>query len=279
MCLVYQKLAPNTSPEVGNSLIGLFDRCYKHEAFTNDQRNVLLQWRGRLANLLQSLGRFEYKTVQSTLNHSSSQRRPGKQPVRNTKSSIVSYYTNHSSNSIQLSKFKSEPQTNNYSDANLLHRQNRSPPTVVYANNDELNDSFGQTSFNCLTSTPQNSTGAYVIPQQRQPLTRKQSINPYDETNTNAKTKLCKTYSDPNRVRFFNSTQINNMQLSASQQQQNLFRIISSPYSQQRNYVSRSPPTSNTIEIPSSPIKKCFSDTERLAYYGKKKGLSVFYGF
>ena len=40
-----------------NNLVGLFDRCYKHEAFSADQRHTLLHWRGPLCNKLQTSGK------------------------------------------------------------------------------------------------------------------------------------------------------------------------------------------------------------------------------
>ncbi|CAF1158366.1 unnamed protein product [Rotaria sordida] len=266
---IYQQLEPNSSPDISNSLLGLFDRCYRHEAFTDDQRHILLQWRRRLSNTLQSLGKIEYKTIQSAFIHTSQQRRPGKPPIRPVKSSTNTYYPNHS---ISLVKNKSEPQNNNnFIESNLIQRPNKSP-TLIYTTNEDTNDMYLQTSFTGITSTPQRNNGAYLANNQHQALTRKASINPYDETNTNNKTKLCKTFSDPNRIRFFNTTQINHMQLSSSQsnQQQNLFPMTSTPYSQQqRHFISRSPPTSTTMDITSSsPIKKCYSDNERPNYYG-----------
>ncbi|CAF0991050.1 unnamed protein product [Rotaria magnacalcarata] len=269
---IYQKLTSNSSPDIGNSLLGLFDRCYKHEAFTDDQRHVLLQWRGRLSNMLQSLGRIEYKTIQHALSHLSQPRRTGKAHLRNFRSSTGIFNSNHSSNSIPLSKFTSEPQNNNFNESNLIQRPNRSP-TQIYPTHEEQTQAYLQASFSCLTSTPQNNDGAYYVNNHRQALTRKASINPYDESNTNNRIKLCKTFSDPNRIRFYNPTQMNHMLLPASTsqpvQQPNRFRMISTPYSQQQiQFISRSPPTTGTMDVPPSPIKKCFTENERSDYYG-----------
>ncbi|CAF3195656.1 unnamed protein product [Rotaria socialis] len=268
---IYQKLTPNSSSDIGNSLLGLFDRCYKHKAFTDDQRHVLLQWRGSLSSMLQSLGRIEYKTIQHALSHASEPRRTGKARLKNFRSSTGIFNSNHSSNSIPLSKFTSEPRNNNFNESNLIQRPNRSP-AQIYPTHEEQNQAYLQTSFSCLTSTPQNNDGAYYVNNHRQALTRKASINPYDESNTNNRTKLCKTFSDPSRIRFYNPTHVNHMLLQASTcqpaQQQNLFRMISTPYSQQQiQFISRSPPTTGTMDVPPSPIKKCFTENGRSDYY------------
>ncbi|CAF3653537.1 unnamed protein product [Rotaria sp. Silwood1] len=277
---IYQQLSPNSSPDLSNNLLGLFDRCYRHEAFTNDQRHILLQWRRRLSNTLQSLGKIEYKTIQSSFIHTPQQRRTnGKPPIRPIKSATNTYYTNNSLNTIPLVKNKSEPynNTNNhFNESNLIQRPNKSP-TLIYSTNDDIKDNYLQTTFTGINSTSlqRHNGGTYLANQQHQVLTRKPSINPYDEINTNNhhnnnnKTKLCQTFSEPNKIHFHNSRQSNHIQLSS--QQQNLFPITSTPYSQQqqhRHFISRSPPISNTIDIvSSSPIKKCYSDNERSNYY------------
>jgi hypothetical protein len=193
-------------------------------------------------------------------------------------------YSNYSSNTIPLSKYNSEPQNNNLAEPNLNRRPNKSP-TLNYPTNEESNDHNLQTTFTSITSTPQRNNGAYLANHQHQVLTRKASIDPYGEANTNLnpnnnnnnnnnKTKLCKTYSDP-KARFQNPTQINHIR---SQQQQNLFRMISTPYSQQqRQFVSRSPPTSTMDTLTVSPIKKCYSDNEKSNYCGKKKHNTNFF--
>ncbi|CAF4806796.1 unnamed protein product, partial [Rotaria sp. Silwood1] len=277
----YQQLSPNSSPDLSNNLLGLFDRCYRHEAFTNDQRHILLQWRRRLSNTLQSLGKIEYKTIQSSFIHTPQQRRTnGKPPIRPIKSATNTYYTNNSLNTIPLVKNKSEPYNNNtnnhFNESNLIQRPNKSP-TLIYSTNDDIKDNYLQTTFTGINSTSlqRHNGGTYLANQQHQVLTRKPSINPYDEINTNNhhnnnnKTKLCQTFSEPNKIHFHNSRQSNHIQLSS--QQQNLFPITSTPYSQQqqhRHFISRSPPISNTIDIvSSSPIKKCYSDNERSNYY------------
>ncbi|CAF1525951.1 unnamed protein product [Rotaria sp. Silwood1] len=278
---IYQQLSPNSSPDLSNNLLGLFDRCYRHEAFTNDQRHILLQWRRRLSNTLQSLGKIEYKTIQSSFIHTPQQRRTnGKPPIRPIKSATNTYYTNNSLNTIPLVKNKSEPYNNNtnnhFNESNLIQRPNKSP-TLIYSTNDDIKDNYLQTTFTGINSTSlqRHNGGTYLANQQHQVLTRKPSINPYDEINTNNhhnnnnKTKLCQTFSEPNKIHFHNSRQSNHIQLSS--QQQNLFPITSTPYSQQqqhRHFISRSPPISNTIDIvSSSPIKKCYSDNERSNYY------------
>jgi len=61
-------------------------------------------------------------------------------------------------------------------------------------------------------------------------------------------------------------------------QQQSLFRMISTPYSQQpRQFISRSPPTSTMDTLSVSPIKNSYSENERSDYYGKKKEIRIFY--
>ena len=265
--LVYHQLNSSSSSEICNNLLGLFDRCYKHDAFTVDQRYHLLQWRGRLSNMLQSLGKIEYKTIQSVYSHPAQQRRMTKPSVRPVKSSTGAYYSNYSSNPVPLSKFSSEPQNNNLLEPSLIRRPTKSP-TLIYPTNEESIETNLQTSFSCITSTPQRNNGAYLANNQHQVLTRKASIDPYGEANKNDRNKLCKTFSDPNKIRFANPTQINQMK-SHQIQQQNLFRMISTPYSQQqRQFISRSPPSSN-LDTSTSPIKKCYSDNERSDYYGK----------
>lgn len=193
------------------------------------------------------------------------------------KSSSSTYHSNYSTNSVPLSKYNSEPQNhnnNNLLDPNLIRRPNKSPT------NNESSDINIQTSFSSIVSSSQRNNGAYLANNQHQALTRKASIGPYGETNTNThnhnhnKTKLCQTFSDPNRVRFQNPTQMHHMQSpnKSQQVQQSLFRMISSPYShQQRQFISRSPPMSTMETVPASPIKKCYSENEGSDYFGKDK--------
>jgi hypothetical protein len=269
---IYQKLTPHSSTDICHSFMSLIERCYKNEAFTTDQVHLLLKWRRRLLNIFQSVGKNEYKPNQSTFIHSIPQRRSIRQSVRPMKSSSSTYYSNYSSNSIPLSKYNSEPQNNNLIESNLIRRPTKSP-TLIYPTNEESNDLNLQTSFSSITSTPQRNNGAYLVNHQHQALTRKASIDPYGETNTNNnnRAKLCKTFSDPNRIRFHNSTQINHMQSSIRPQpvqQQSLFRMISTPYSQQpRQFISRSPPTSTMDTLSVSPIKNSYSENERSDYY------------
>jgi hypothetical protein len=219
--------------------------------------------------MLQSLGRIEYKAIQSVYSHTAQQRRATKPPVRPSKSATGVFYPSYPPNAIPLSKFSSEPQNNNLNEPNLIRRPTRSP-TLIYPTNEESNENNLQTSFSSITSTPQRNNGAYLANNQHQALTRKASIDPYGESNTNNRTKLCKTFSDPNKIRFGNSTQINQIK-NQQMQQQNLFRMISTPYSQQqqRQFISHSPPTSN-MDTSVSPIQKSYSDNERSDYYGKK---------
>jgi hypothetical protein len=231
--------------------------------------------------MLQKLGKTDYKTIQSASSHPLPPRRGSmKPPIKNSKSSSATYHPNYLSSSISLGKYNSEPQNNNSMESNIIRRPTKSP-TLVYPTTEESNETNNyHSSFNPMTSTPQRNHGDYLANNQHQTLTRKASIDPYGETNNNHdKNKLCKTFSDPNKIRFFNSTH-NNMQLASTrsqqhqqqqqQQQQSLFRMISTPYSQQqRQFISRSPPTS-TIDS-SSPIKKCYSDNEGSAYCGKKR--------
>ncbi|CAF3675359.1 unnamed protein product, partial [Adineta steineri] len=119
------------------------------------------------------------------------------------------------------------------------------------------------------TSTPQRNNGAYLVNNQHQALTRKASIDPYSDHNSNNKTKLCKTISDPSKIRFYNPTQMNHMQFSSIRsQQQNLFPTFSTPYSQQTQFPARSPPTTTTTDTSTSPIKECYPDNEHSDFYG-----------
>jgi hypothetical protein len=243
--------------------LSLVDRCYRNEAFTTDQVHLLLKWRRRLSNLLQSLGQIDCKPNQPTFVQ---QRRSIKSSVRPMKSSSSIYHSNYPSNSTGLSKYNSEPQNNSLIEPNLIRRPTRSP-TLIYPTNEESNDLNIQTSFSSVTSNPQRHDGAYLANNQHQALTRKASIDPYGEANRNNRNKLCKTFSDPNKIRFQNP----NTQMNHIRSQQNLIRMISTPYSQQqRQFTSRSPPTSTMETLSVSPIKKCYSENERSDYYGKK---------
>lgn len=226
--------------------------------------------------MLQTLGKLDYKSTPLTTFHSVQPRRSIKSSVRPMKSVTSTYYSNYSSNSIPLSKFNSEPQNNNINliDPNCIRRPNKSP-TLMYPTNEETMDCNIQTSFSSITSTPQRHNGAYLAENQHQALTRKASIGPYGEANThnnnnnNNRTKLCKTFSDPNRVRYPNGFQ-SPIRPPYQQQQQNLVRMISTPYSQQqRQIISRSPPSSTMDSLAVPPIKKCHSDNETPQYYGK----------
>ena len=135
-----------------NNLVGLFDRCYKHEAFSADQRHLLLHWRGPLCNKLQTSGRIEFRSMQSS--SSSLNRRVQlkpqtsmgnmnttqitKPPVRNIKSTL-SYYQNYPSSSIPLSRQHNSElsnQSGNTIESNLIRRPEKSPTLVFTVNND-----------------------------------------------------------------------------------------------------------------------------------------------
>ncbi len=243
MFLVFQKLPPQSSHETYINLLKLVDSCYRHEAF-HEHAHLFLQWRRSLSAASQSLTKVDHKPNQPTFSHAFQQRRSIKPSVRPMKSTSTVYNPNYPPH-VQLSKFHSEPQNNQYIDPSLIRRPNRSPT---------------------LESSPPNNNGAYLANHQHQALTRKASIDPQGENNNNNKTKLCKTYSDPHRIRMQNLSQTNHIQ-SSNRSQQNLIRMISTPYSQQqRTFISQSPPM-DTFGI--SPIKKSSSDNEHSEYYGK----------
>ncbi|UJR15208.1 hypothetical protein I4U23_002167 [Adineta vaga] len=270
---INQQITPSTSSDISNNLLGLFDRCYRHEAFIDNQRYLLLQWRGRLSSMLQSTGKIEFKKIQSVHSYTQ-QRREGKPPIRPMKSTSVLYHQNYSSPSVSLAKYNSEPQNNSLMELNFSRRPNKSP-TYMHPTEEESNDSTNfQTSFSGLTSTPQRNNGAYLANNQHQALSRKASIDPHGETNTHSRTKLCKTFSDPNRIRFYNPSQLSHIQSSSSIRPQQtpptgLFQMISTPYSQQqqRQFISRSPPSSIN-DTSASPLQECYPDDEQSDYYG-----------
>jgi hypothetical protein len=325
-----------------NNLVGLFDRCYKHEAFSA-HRDTLLHWRGPLCNLLQTSGKIEFKSMQSSSLNRRVQLKPQtsmgnmnttqitKPAVRNIKSNNL-YYSNYPSSSIPLtrqhnSECSNQNGNNNSTESNLIRRPTKSPTLIFTSNNDSNNNptissnhlsivsshslqeqsSYHQTkpyiterlgngsgnlrpSFNYPTSTSQqrnnnnnNGGGAYLAANQHQLLTRKTSIDPYGENNSEDKTKLCKTYSDPSKIQYYNPTQItNNFQSSTNSQlssplQQINYQMTSTPY-QSRQYLSNSQPTSTNTNnlfdsglINQSPIQKSYSDKEASVFYGKKK--------
>jgi hypothetical protein len=304
-----------------NNLVGLFDRCYKHEAFSADQRHTLLHWRGPLCNKLQTSGKIEFKSMQSssTVNRRT-QLKPQtsmgnmnttqitKPAVRNIISALP-YYSNYQTTSIPLSRqHNSELSNQNGNDPNLIRRPNKSPTLVFTTNNDTTDDqanhlslvsshslqeqsSYHQTvpfitersgngsgnlrpSFNYQMSTPQRNNGGYLAANQHQLLTRKTSIDPYDDNNGEDKTKLCKTYSDPSKIHYYNPTK-NLNQHSQISPQQGTYRLTSTPYSLREN-LSRSQPTPTDANhlfdshfIHESPIQKSYSDKEASVFYGK----------
>jgi hypothetical protein len=225
-----------------------------------------------------------------------------KPAVRNIISALP-YYSNYQSTSIPLSRqHNSELSNQNLNDTNLIRRPNKSPTLVFTTNNDTTDDStnhlsivsshslqeqssYHQTtpfitersgngsgnlrpSFNYLMSTPQRNNGGYLAANQHQLLTRKTSIDPYDDTNGEDKTKLCKTYSDPSKIRYYNPNQ--HSQISP---QPTTYRLTSTPYSPRQN-LSRSQPTDpnhlfDSNFIHESPIQKSYSDKEASVFYGK----------
>ncbi len=263
--LVLQQLPSHAPVDTYRKLLSLVDCCYRHEAF-NEYADRFLQWRRRLSNALQSLAKIDYKPNQLTFGQ---QRRSIKPSVRPMKTFSAAHHPNYPSNSIPLAKYNSEPQNNQFIDPSLIRRPNRSP-TLMYPTNEE--------------STPPTNHGAYLANHQHQALTRKASIDPHGENNVHNRTKLCQTYSDPHKVRFQNFQQTNHIQ-SSNRSQQNLIRMVSTPYSQQqRPFISRSPPAPTMDTLAVSPIQKSYSDNENLEYYSKNsiriitKHLFVFIG-
>ncbi|CAF2154641.1 unnamed protein product [Rotaria magnacalcarata] len=328
---VYQQLtcsnsSTNILSEMCNNLVGLFDRCYKHEAFSPDQRHALLHWRGPLCNKLQTSGKVDYKSMQSS--SSSLNRRVQLRPqtsmgnvnttpltrpiVRNIKST-VSYYSNYNSNSVPLSRqyifdMSNQNGTNNQQDSTLNRRPVKSPTFLFTTNTDSNEDSTGLTDHLSVTSTPslqerlinhqsaqfitertgngtgnfrpafscgksstQNNNGAYLATNQHQLLTRKKSIGLYGDTNLDDKTKLCKTYSDPSKIRFYNPIPTGNIQSTTHSQlspQQTPYRVTSTPYSSQQ-YLVHSQMNNE------SSIQHKFSDTSSPIYYGNDNNNST----
>ncbi|CAF0998317.1 unnamed protein product [Adineta ricciae] len=337
---VYHQLTSSTSStavssDMCNNLVGLFDRCYKHEAFSPDQRHKLLHWRGPLCNKLQTSGKIEYKSMQSS-SSSSANRRPQLKPqtsmgnmnstqivkpaIRNIKS-IAPYYPNYQSTSIPLSRQHNSdlPSSNgnnsNPNEINFIRRPAKSPTLIFTPNNDSPDEtgatqssanshlsivsshslqeqtSYHQTqpyitersgigggslrpSFNYVASTSQRTNGGYLAANQHQLLTRKTSIDPYGESRFEDKNKLCKTFSDPSRIRFChpipNQQSANHLQIAS---QSKTYQSTSTPYSS-RQYLSRSQPASNNLKpffeldpIAQSPIQKSFSDKEASVYF------------
>ena len=350
---VYQYLTANTSSttilsDLCNNLVGLFDRCYKHEAFSAVQRHTLLHWRGPLCTKLQTSGKIEFKSMQSSSSSSSSsmnrrvQLKPqtsmgnmsttpiSKPIIRNIKSNSL-YYSNYSTGSVPLSRQHnsdalnpndSSPSTNSKSnEANVIRRPVKSPTLIFTTNADGDNDDllssstshhhlsivashslqeqssyqqaapqfdtersgFGtgslRPSFSYRTSTPQHSNGTYLAANQHQLLTRKTSIDPFGQSTLHDKTKLCKTFSDPSKIRFYSPAQLTNFQSSSpstcspiSSQQSLGFGVMSNPYSSPRTYLSRSsvPPTNDHQHAFDSPSTD-YPDKDTSVFYGKTR--------
>jgi len=323
---VYQQITSSNSStnlvsEIGNSLVGLFDRCYKHEAFSNSQRDTLLRWRGPLCNKLQTSGKIEFKSMQSS---SSLNRRVQLKPqtsmgnmnttqitkpaIRNIKSS--NYYSSYPINAVPLTRQQQLNTTDCPNDNNTIRRPTKSPTLIFTTNNDGLDETGNHLSivdqtkgflnehsgngngnlrptFNYLTSTPQrnNNANGYLAANQHQLLTRKTSVGPYGETHGDDKTKLCKTYSDPNKIRFYNTSPMANNHTSNGLSPQHAnYQLANSTICPPRQYLSRSQPAAANSNqffdanlLHQSPIQKSYSDQETSIFYGKikKKNKSI----
>ena len=261
--VAYQQLSPSVSPELGNKLLGLFDCCYRHEAFTVEQRHLILQWRGRLSNSLQKLGKIEFKAIHSVSSHPLQPRRSMKTPVRNIKSNSILYHGNNPTSSIPLAQYISEPQ-NKYSlmDSNTIRRPGKSStanfPTGSEADENNKNNSRFCPAFTAMVPNSQRGTGAYLAENHhREALSRKPSMYPYVESDPN-RAKLCKTLSEPNQIRFHKPSQMNSSPLSSINTHPNNYRMmISTPYSQQQF-------------LNSSPIGKPYVSNDQSDYYGRR---------
>lgn len=215
--IAMNKLNPSASPELANQLLGLFDRCYRHEAFTVPQRHSILQWRGRLFTSIQCLGRFEFRSVQAASNPSlQNQRRINKIPSRNLRnySSVVSVpvssaYTSDVPHSI-LSMTNSNP----------IRRPDRSQ-RLIPSPSDNISS----------TSRLSGTTGTYSLTHQHQPLVRKPSVHSYSDSHQN-KTRLCKTMSDPHQMGIFTPIQSMNNNSTV------YHRMLAPTYSQQHQILS-----------------------------------------
>lgn len=269
-----------------NNLVGLFDRCYKHEAFSSNQRLTLLQWRGPLCTKLQTSGKIEFKSMQSSsmnrrvllkgqssIGNTTSNNPMNKPVVRNVKSNS-SYYQN-----FPMSRQQNGEITNvDGSSSNSVIRRPAKSPTFIFtsnageANDDEtnqivqeqnstnfLNDRSSfvggnvRNSFQYLTSTPQRSNSSYLSANHHQLLSRKTSIDPYGENSSQDKTKLCKTFSDPSRARTLNSSTQNSKNF---------------PFSSQQSFLSHSAIDQNNHEDDS------INGNDSSVFYGKKNSTS-----
>ena len=186
--------------------------------------------------MLQKLGKIEFKTIQAAFSQPAQQRRPPRLPLSSMKSLSSSHSHAYSSHAVPLLQYNSEPQNNPFYAMN-------SSAARFYSPHEKFNDNVPPSS-NPLTSTPQRSNGAYLANNQHQALARTSSIRSYASTGNGdapTKTKLCKTFSEPNEMRLFNLKQINSMRLASIESQENLFhRAGSTPYSQQ-SFLSRTP--------------------------------------
>lgn len=162
-----------------NNLVGLFDRCYKHEAFSS-KRHTLLQWRGPLCNKLQTSGKIEFKSMQSSSLNRRVQLKPQtsmgnmnttqitKPAVRNIKSN-VSYYPNYQPSPIPLSRQHNSEcsnqngntnNNNNSIDSTLIRRPTRSP-TLIFTPNNETNDDSSTNHLSLVSSHSLQEQASY----------------------------------------------------------------------------------------------------------------------
>lgn len=232
-----------TSPEIGHDLINIFDVCYRHEAFTDQHRHVILQRRGRLSNSLQQVSRPEYRPTNVALTaHASQPRRYMKPTVRAIKSSSAIHHSDYS-NPLGGFQTNSSPLMGPASMRHLIKSS-----TQNYSLNTEFNENNSKAS-----GMQPNST--YLTNHQHPTLVRKPSINPYGE-NDSQKNKLCKTFSEPYTMVSFND------HLSPSAVYRNASN--STPYSQQQFPVRIRLPPSVTQQTNSFPSQHQHSN-----YFGK----------
>lgn len=163
----------------------LLDTAYRLEAFTDQHRHSILQWRGRVSLSLQSVNRNEFRSNLATnLTSSLSMRRSNKSSVRPTKSSSATYNGHHSTNS--TSNGVDPMDSSSAKTDGIFLRANFKSSTTI---DEKTENHFTQ--FNLRPIGSQSGTN-----NEHQKLSRKPSIhNPNEYSST--KTKLCKTSSEP----------------------------------------------------------------------------------
>lgn len=212
-------MTSSSSGEFCQNFLYIIDRFYRVEAFDGDQVLRLLNWRRRLTQLSKNSMKNEHKSTPLVPSHSFQSRRSFKSSPKSTKNSYP----------VSLTKFNSEPQHNNTLFDSVSHRRSIKSPSVIHPTHEEP------------TNYSINTNGAYLANHQHQTLTRKQSIDPYSENHSSTRTKLCQTYSDPNRMR-------------------------SMPYSYQQ--------PKSTLTVPVPIIRKSHSDNEQ---YENNTNMDIFY--